>query len=216
MTTKEQKNAADKVARLQADLIKARADLDENRAAMVEDPTNDAIAKAIMTGQIKIDAINTALDQALDNQRRAEVETNQAEAKAQLKRLDDLEAKAQRDQRAIYNAIEALKKDLDQLQKEAGEHNRLTNKYSGKGGYINKSDYRLLWRLSSDLEKLQKQKRFIDNLGRPQEPDKPRPFTQLQKDVHAMRYRDPNAREVTVTLLEPDDGTGEPVYRVSK
>ena len=117
MTTKEQKTAADKVQKLQADLVKVRADLDGNRAKMVNDPTSDAIAQAITTGQIKLEAINKALNNALDEQRRVEIEAQREATKDQVKRIYDLEGKAERDKRAVYNAIDALKKDLDELQK---------------------------------------------------------------------------------------------------
>jgi len=156
MTTKEQKTAADKVQKLQADLVKVRADLDGNRAKMVNDPTSDAIAQAITTGQIKLEAINKALNNALDEQRRVEIEAQREATRDQVKRINDLEGKAERDKRGVYNAIDALKKDLDELQKNAVEQNRLTNKYQQRRGYIAKSDYRLLWRLQTDLEKLQK------------------------------------------------------------
>ena len=215
MTTKEQKTAADKVQKLQADLVKVRAELDNNRAKMVNDPTSDAIAQAITTGQIKLEAINKALNNALDEQRRVEIEAQREATRDQVKRINDLEGKAERDKRGVYNAIDALKKDLDELQKGAVEHNRLTNKYQQRRGYIAKSDYRLLWRLQTDLEKLQKQKRYIDNLGKPPAPDPERKFTELQKAVSAERYHAPD-EGTEVKLLENDYGTGDPVYRVKQ
>jgi len=216
MTTKEQKTAADKVQKLQADLVKVRADLDGNRAKMVNDPTSDAIAQAITTGQVRLEALNRALDNALDEQRKLETEAQQIEAKERIKRINELETKADRDKRAVYNAIDALQKDLDQLQKGAVEHNKLTNKYQrGRRGYIAKTEYKLLWQLQKDLDRLQKQKRYIDNLGKPPAPDPERKFTELQKAVNAERYHAPD-EGTEVKLLENDYGTGDPVYRVKQ
>ncbi len=215
MRTKEQHAAAEKVQKLQNQLMKLRAEIDENRAKMINDPMSDTIAQAITTGQIKLDAVNRALDNALDDQRRVEIEAQREATKDQVKRIYDLEGKAERDKRAVYNAIDALKKDLDELQKGAVEHNKLTNKYQQRRGYIAKSDYRLLWRLQTDLEKLQKQKRYIDNLGKPPAPDPERKFTELQKAVHQARYHAPD-EGVEVKLLENDNGAGAPVYRVKQ
>jgi len=216
MKTKEQHAAAEKVQKLQNQLMKLRAEIDDNRAKMINDPMSDAIANAITTGQIKLDAVNKALDQALDEQRRLETEAQREAAKDQVKRINELEAKAERDKRAVYNAIEALQKDINTLYLAAVEHNKLTNKYQGgRRGYIAKTEYKLLWQLQKDLDRLQKQKRYIDNLGKPPAPDPERKFTELQKAVNAERYHAPD-EGTEVKLLENDYGTGDPVYRVKQ
>jgi len=216
MKTKEQHAAAEKIQKLQNQIIKVRGDLDGNRAKMANDPMSDQIAAAITTGQVRLEALNRALDNALDEQRKLETEAQQIEAKERIKRINELETKADHDKRAVYNAIEALQKDINTLYLAAVEHNKLTNKYQGgRRGYIAKTEYKLLWQLQKDLEKLQKQKRYIDNLGKPPAPDPERKFTELQKAVNAERYHAPD-EGTEVKLLENDNGAGAPVYRVKQ
>lgn len=215
MGTKEQKAAAEKVRTLQEQLIKVRAELDDSRTRLIDDPLNDRIAGAVITAVTKLEAINKALDHALDAQRQAETEAQRVEAKEQLTRLDDMEKRAESIKAAAYNTIDTLKKDLDELKSVANEHNSLISKYQGKRGFISKVDYKLLWQLTNQLAKLQKDKRFFENMSRPPVFVK-RELTQLQKDVTAMRYRDPEKTPVNVYLIESDNGQGEPVYRVSK
>lgn len=216
MITKELKAAADQVEKLQSQLNKMRRELEDARERLAADPMNDTHAAAIMTKQIKIEALQSALNQALNNQMQAEQNAAQAQDKAQLKHLDELQKKAERDKAAAFNAIDALKKDLERMKAEAAEHNKLTNKYQNKPGYIRGHEYRLLWQLLADLEKLEKGRRLIESLTQPiPAPIIPK-LTQLQRDVMAMRYRDPNQTEVNVKLVSNDDGTGKPVYKVSK
>jgi hypothetical protein len=57
---------------------------------------------------------------------------------------------------------------------------------------------------------------MVENLSKPTPPPIERKLTQLQKDVNAMRYHEPNERPVMVRLVDNDDGSGNAKYSVSR
>jgi predicted nucleic acid-binding Zn-ribbon protein len=202
------------VTKYQTKVFDLQNKADELAMAMENNPDDDDLPVQLATVKIKLDAAKMVLENAKAKERRDAERVNSPTYKAEIKHVESLQENAGKRIKEILADAEQLQTKIIELQNVVNECNRIARTHNEK--IIAGTKYRMIFKLGGELKQWFKDWRMVENLSKPTPPPIERKLTQLQKDVNAMRYHEPNERPVMVRLVDNDDGSGNAKYSVSR
>jgi len=202
------------ITKYQNKVLELQRQADMLADAMQTNPDDDAFAVKLATVKIKLDAARAALEGAQNKKRREAERLNSPTYKAEIKQMQAARDNADKSMKQIFADAQKLQTKIDEWQSVIDDYNRLAKTHNQKN--IGGHKYRLFIRLGNELKQWFKDWQTVENLSKPTPPPAERKLTQLQRDVIAMRYRNPMEPETSVRLLENDDGTGKAKYKTTR